>query len=125
MATSTAQKYEEKRQKNREKTLSRVAVQKMFHAYNFDACKYFDKLSVEKGWNLRHAENGGEFLVRRYWVDAYDEKLNIVVEYDEPRHYSGGVLKKKDVERMNRIISELNCRFFRYNESTKELIQYA
>lgn len=40
--------------------------------------------------------NTKESLARNeYNVDAYDEKRNIVVEYDEPHHYVKGNLKKK------------------------------
>ncbi len=80
-------------------------------------CQYLDSLSHKMGWHLRHAGNGGQFKVCGYSVDGYDEKLNIVVEYDEPRHYlPDGKLKPRDVKRMNEIKSELGCRFYRYDE---------
>jgi hypothetical protein len=95
--------------------------------YNHNACKYFDKLNNDNGWMLLHAQNGGEFYVKElgYWVDAYDKDKNIVVEYDEPRHYKlDGHLKEKDVVRLNEIKSHLRCRFLRYKEQTKELKEY-
>jgi hypothetical protein len=59
-----------------------------------------------------------------YFLDAYDKERNIVVEYDEPKHYDVyGNLKQKDVLRQQRIITHLGCRFFRYNERTKELYE--
>lgn len=96
-----------------------------FNNYNALACKYFDELSAKMGWELQHAENGGEQVVLGYFLDSYDKNKNIVVEYDEPHHFSNDKLKKKDVDRMNRIIQHLKCEFYRYRESTKEFIKYA
>ena len=92
--------------------------------YNRNACGYFDKLNVQNGWKLQHALNGGEIKVIGYSLDAYDQSRNIVVEYDEPTHYDKqGNLKQKDVLRQQRIITHLGCKFFRYNEKTKELYE--
>ncbi|NBO23125.1 hypothetical protein EBU94_07305 [bacterium] len=92
--------------------------------YNPAACQYFDELSVRNNWNLRHALNGGEIEILGYFLDAYDKNKNIVVEYDEPRHYDKlGNLKQKDVLRQKCIMSHLKCKFFRYNEKTKVLYE--
>ena len=96
------------------------------HTPNFNsyACTYFDSLNVQNNWNLQHALNGGEIRVIGYSLDAYDKERNIVVEYDEPAHYNNvGQLKQKDVLRQERIITHLGCKFFRYNERTKELYE--
>ena len=88
-------------------------------SYNETACKYIDKLNLENGWNLQHALNGGEVKKFGYYLDGYDEKLNIVFEYDEPKHYADAeknILKEKDLKRQNYIIEKTGCRFFRYNE---------
>jgi hypothetical protein len=88
--------------------------------HNVDGCKFLDELSIEKGWNLQHALNGGEFYISElgYFVDGYDKEKNIVVEYDEPLHYlkTTGELKQKDIKRQNQIIEHLKCKFYRYNE---------
>lgn len=92
--------------------------------HNINACKYFDELSEKNNWNLQHALNGGELHLKNlgYFVDAYDSINNIVVEYDEPRHYDiKGNLKIRDIVRQNRIIENLKCQFFRYNERKNEL----
>jgi len=76
-------------------------------------------LNEEKHWNLQHAENGGEVNCLGYWLDGYDKELNIVFEYDEPKHYkdvTNNILKDKDIQRQNNIINKLNCQFWRYNE---------
>lgn len=92
--------------------------------FNSNACTYFDSLNVQNNWNLQHALNGGEVRVIGYSLDAYDKERNIVVEYDEPAHYNNvGQLKQKDVLRQQRIITHLGCKFFRYNERTKELYE--
>ena len=93
--------------------------------FNKVACGYLNQLNKEKNWNLQHALNGGENIIYGYSVDGYDKEKNIVVEYDEFRHYNkSGDLKSKDVERMNRIINHVKCEFYRYNEKTKTLIKY-
>ena len=87
--------------------------------YNKDACKYIDLLNIKNDWDLIHAENGGEKFICGYFVDGYDEERNIVFEYDEPRHYIdpyNNILKQKDIDRQNYIISNTGCEFYRYNE---------
>ena len=56
--------------------------------YNKDAIQILEAIAKEHGWNIQHAENGGEFYTGiGYWLDAYDKEKNIVLEYDEPKHY--------------------------------------
>lgn len=95
-------------------------------SFNPDACKYFDELNKQNGWNLQHALNGGEIYLNElgYWVDAYDEERNIVVEYDEPYHFRNENVIQRDYNRMKNIITHLHCRFFRYNEKREILEQY-
>jgi hypothetical protein len=90
--------------------------------YNPTACKYFDSLMLEHGWTGRHAENGGEVVIKGYFVDFYDEVNNIIVEYDEPHHEKPSK-KKRDIERQNIIIRETGCRFFRYSEKYNKLYE--
>lgn len=87
--------------------------------FSLNACDYIDYLNEKNGWNLIHAKNGGEKQVCGYFLDGYDEKLNIAFEYDEPKHYKdvyNNILKERDIVRQNQIIKELNCQFYRYNE---------
>ena len=92
-----------------------------FHArYSKIACEYIDELNKKYGWELQHAENGGELTCGGYFLDGYDSNLNIVFEYDEPRHYkdvNNNILSDKDIERQNYIIEKLGCEFYRYNEA--------
>lgn len=83
--------------------------------------QYFDKLEKERGWNgIR------QYFIEElgYFVDYYEPTHNIVVEYDEPRHYKNGNLRPNDIRRMNEIIKYLKCTFLRYKEYNKELIKY-
>jgi len=110
---------------------TKVSIQKMREAiqnrysypnYNRAGCSYMDSLNPQ--YNFQHALNGGEFRVSGYSVDGYDEKKNVVFEYDEPRHYSNGKLKESDMKRMDEIKKELNCEFLRYDERNKVLKKY-
>lgn len=92
-----------------------------FHGprYNKKACEYIDELNKKNNWNLIHALNGKEECIFGYFVDGYDKKLNIVFEYDEPKHYEdvyNNVLKEKDLVRQKQIIEKIKCQFYRYNE---------
>jgi hypothetical protein len=77
------------------------------------------------GWELKHALNGGEKRILRYFLDSYDEVKNIIVEYDESHHYnSRGELKKEDVLRMKNLTKKLNCVFYRYDEKRHTLKKF-
>lgn len=87
--------------------------------YNKNSISFIDNLNEKMNWNLQHAENGGEVKICGYFVDGYDKELNIVFEYDEPRHYKdvfNNVLCEKDIKRQNNIYNKINCKFYRYNE---------
>lgn len=115
---------EQAKQKIREYRATWIIKNKGGSQYNPKSCIYFDELNKRNDWNLQHALNGGEIMCLGYFLDAYDKEKNIVVEYDEPKHYDVyGNLKQKDVLRQQRIITHLGCRFFRYNERTKELYE--
>lgn len=95
--------------------------------FNKIACLYFEWLEKWNGWDGYYATKNKEYLVKElgYWVDYYEPNENLIIEWDEPRHYDrNGNLKPKDVFRMNEIKSHLNCRFFRYNQKTHELKEW-
>ena len=84
--------------------------------FNPRACEFIDKINKERGWNLQHALNGGEYSFLGYFVDVYDKEKNIVFEYDEKVH-SQLKRKEKDIIRQNRIFNALNpTLFLRYND---------
>lgn len=124
---------DESQKKKRIKLLDRISKihfngGRVIPGYNFNACKFINILNKTYGWNMIHAENGGEFYIKElgYYLDGYDEEKNIAFEYDEPYHHFdiNGFLLKKDINRMSEIIKSIRCRFFRYNERTKELREY-
>ena len=106
----------EERQRRRERCILRIKNFGRICNFNKKACDYFDILNKERNLNLQHAMNGGEVNVLGYFLDAYDKEKNIVVEYDEPKHYISGKLRKGDIKRQTDIINYLHCKFFRYNE---------
>ena len=106
---------EETKQKLREIRANQIINMGGGPMYNPKACKFIDKLNKERGWNLQHTLNGGEYCFLGYFVDGYDKKKNIVFEYDEPKHeYQRW--KDKDIKRQIQIINRLHCKFFRYSE---------
>jgi|ERR1035437_7422494 hypothetical protein len=95
--------------------------------FNIKACHFMDEYGKQNGYNFQHALNGKEYYVENlgYFVDGYDKERNIVFEYDELHHFNMfGVLKEKDIKRMDEIKNHLNCKIIRYNEKTKELKEY-
>lgn len=114
------------RQSRRENRLKQIKESGKFTSFNRTSCEYFWWLNTWMGWNGKYALNGGEVECVGYSLDYYEESLNLVIEWDEPKHYKGDVLtlKDKDIIRMNRIIKHLGCRFFRYNEKRNELKEY-
>ncbi len=89
--------------------------------------EFFNKLEKDNGWDGIYCNKHSiQYFLENlgYFVDYYEPHLNIVVEYDEPRHYVYGNLKEKDIKRMSEIKSHLKCKFLRYNEYTKELKEY-
>lgn len=93
--------------------------------YNKSSISILESIAKEHGWNIQHAENGGEFYTGiGYFVDAYDKEKNIVLEYDEPKHYvdvENNILREKDLKRQNEIIEHLHCEYWRYNEAMNVL----
>jgi hypothetical protein len=84
----------------------------------------FNKKACGFGYNLQHALNGKEKWIAGYAVDGFDEKLNIVFEYDERHHYYvvDGKLKPKDILGQQRIIDSIKPNLFiRYDEHRQRL----
>ena len=114
---------EESKEKMRMSVIKRLERNGIIRSYNPKACNFIDKLNEERGWNLRHAMNGGEIQIAGFFMDGYDKTQNIIFEYDEPHHYrSDGSLKKKDQKRQEILVNKVNPKmFFRYNEETNNL----
>jgi hypothetical protein len=90
--------------------------------YNPKACEFFDKLNEITGWDGKHATNGGEISIGGFWVDYYEPKLNVVIEWDE-RHHRYEKKKKQDTYRARYIIKKTGCKFLRIDQETLELTE--
>lgn len=90
----------------------------LFPNFNKKACEFFDRLNACKGWNGKHALNGGEHYIPKYhyFLDYYEPNINLVIEWNEPYHKYR--LEKDEIRKRN-IIKELNCRFVLINSSSK------
>jgi hypothetical protein len=90
--------------------------------YNKSSIPIIEKFGRENGYNLQHAENGGEYKVtldsgREYWVDGYDKEKNVVVEYVENSTWHKSPKKKIYHKlRKNEISKKLNCKYYEINE---------
>lgn len=103
----------EVREKMRKSALKRIIRTSGGPSYNPKSIPILEEFAKKNNLNIQHAENGGEYTVAGYSVDAIDIDKNIVIEYDEPHHYFGGLLREQDFIRQQRIIDELNCTFIR------------
>lgn len=106
----------EHKRKIRLSTIARIQNRsgQMVPNYSSDACRAIERYGRKHGYNFQHAENGGEFYIKElgYWVDGYDAKRNVVIEFHESRHYTlDGQLKLQDQQRQHEIVEHLECRF--------------
>lgn len=58
---------------------------------------------VKIGWNK---------IKNQYWLDAYDEQNNVVLEIYERYHYRNGTLRPRDARRETEIKKLLKCKFY-------------
>ena len=84
--------------------------------FNINACKIIDEYGKQHGYKFQHAMNGGEYFIDYlgYWVDGYDKKKNVVIDYyeDNCHHYNkNGAMKEKDLRRIDEINRHLRCQF--------------
>jgi len=84
--------------------------------FNVAACKIIDDYGKQHGYNFQHAMNGGEFFISHlgYWVDGYDKDKNAAVDFyeDNKHHYDKtGMMKEKDIKRIEEIKNHLGCEF--------------
>jgi hypothetical protein len=95
--------------------------------YNPDVCNMIDKFNKKYGYNLQHAQNGGEYFFEElgYWVDGWDEDMVTVFEGDEPFHYdSNGNLLERDIRRQTEIEEYLMREYSQSNFIRKRIYKY-
>jgi hypothetical protein len=73
-------------------------------SYNHEACNLFNEINERLGWNLQHAENGGEVVFGFKRVDAYDKARGIILEHDGIMHE---FQKKDDRSRSDEITNQM------------------
>jgi hypothetical protein len=90
----------------------------LYPNFNRNACKFFDVLNIQTGWNGKHALNGGEHYIPKYhyFLDYYEAAINLVIEWNEPHHK---YRIEKDFIRRKNIIELLGCRFIVADKFTK------
>jgi len=108
----------ETRKKMSKSAKKRVIEQGTYVSYNKSSIAVIEEYGKKNGYSFIHAENGGEYQVPNtpFFVDGYDEKNNVVIEFDEKYHQS----KKqqiKDKQRQDMIGSVLKCKFIRIDEN--------
>ena len=88
------------------------AYMKFIPKYNPNTIQFIDDLSKLTKIHFRHAINHdkGEKKFHKYWVDAYNEDYNIIIEFDEKHHNNQ---KENDEERQQYIEDTFGCKFIR------------
>jgi len=96
----------------------RLAGTSLNPAFNPIACKSIDEYGKQHGYNFQHALNGGEYRIKElgYWVDGYDAKKNVVIEYYE-REHERTARKEKDARRQREILDFMGCKFIIIREN--------
>ena len=115
------------KQKFRQQRIDQMKASGQARIYNRHCCDVLNAINISqqcRGIHFQHALNGGEVDRLGFYADGYDTTNNIWFEWDEARHFNkGGILKPKDVTRMNYIIQNLNPEFWRYDEERNLLKQ--
>ena len=116
---NSSNKRPEVRKKLRLATIKRIKKMKgrVCPNYNFRACELFKQINDELKWNGKYAENGGEYYIKKlgYFVDYYEPKLNVVIEYDEKYHNKTKYIEKDKI-RQQEIVNYLKCKFYRIKQ---------
>jgi very-short-patch-repair endonuclease len=106
---------EETKQKQRISTIERIIKQGTNICFNEKSIPFFENLN--RIYKLDGVYGKNEFKYLGYSLDFYSEKYNLVIEWDEKRHYKNNELSEKDKKRQENIINSLNCKFIRIKES--------
>ena len=106
--------------KLREYRLRQLAQSGTFPSYNTSACEFFDYVNDSLGWSGKHALNGGEHPIVGYSADYYNQSENLVIEWDEERHFRGKKIREKDVIRQKHIL-DTGVKMYRIREKTGEV----
>ncbi len=89
--------------------------------FNPGACKVIEDVGTRLGYSFQHALNGGEKMIEGFFVDGYDPKHNVVIEYDEPKHRTLSQSKRDRVKEKVIIGKVVPKEFWRYDETNNVL----
>lgn len=87
-------------------------------SYNKKACQFFNELNKIYKLNGQHAEYKGEKQIIGYFLDYYEPKLNLVIEWNEENHYELNRLNIKHQKRQYEIKKYLKCYFINIRQKT-------
>ena len=90
--------------------------EQMTPGFNRTGCMIIEEYGKTNDFNFKHALNGKEYKIDYlgYWLDGYDKEKNVVIEIDEPYHFSEEQ-QIKDKQRQKEIEEFLHCKFIRIN----------
>ena len=108
-------KTEEHKEKLRLAAIIRVEKLGRRRGFNPIACAFIDQFGGQHGYRFRHAQNGGEVVISGYCLDGYDEKNNIIFEYDE-EHHETSKQKEKDLKRTVGLLAKTGATMVRYSK---------
>lgn len=117
---SIAMRSESVRLARRRSRLRQISNSNGIPSYNESACEFFNQLNAALGWNGKHALNGGEHSIVGYSADYYNQSENLVIEWDEERHFRGKKVREKDVIRQKHIL-DTGVKMYRIREKTGEV----
>lgn len=111
-------KRPEEIQRMRDSAIKRVIEQGTYVSYNKSSISVIEEYGKKNGYSFIHAQNGGEYQVPNttFFVDGYDKKNNVVIEFDEKYHQSEKQ-QIKDKQRQDMIGHTLKCKFIRIDEN--------
>lgn len=77
-------------------------------SFNFSACDWFREFDIWADTSGLYATNGGEYRIKTdkgkvYYLDYFNRKLKLIIEWDEEHHYVHGVLRNEDIQRQGRV----------------------
>lgn len=87
--------------------------------FNMESCCLMDELNKE-GYNFRHANNGGEVRIGKYFIDGYDVERNIIIEFLDRWHWRTQEARDYHDMRAEWIINKTDAIYLEYDPETEE-----
>jgi len=93
--------------KLREKRVAFIEAHGGNKSFNLCACSVFSLMDSLSGWEGQHAKNKGEKIVAGYYLDYFNEKEKIIIEWDEKGHFYGDRIKRDT--KKTKVLADLFC----------------